>query len=140
MAKYAETRKKYYLTHKEETLAYRKEYHKDNKDRAHELSKIWRANNREKIFESNLRNAHHMTLEQYNQMFKSQNGCCAICGKHQNDLKHTLHVDHNHNTDKNRALLCKKCNSLLGYSDEDIEILKMAIKYLKKYSKRKRVI
>jgi hypothetical protein len=129
---YPETRKKYYLAHKEKTLAYRKQHHIDNKDRAHELNRLWRLNNKDKIFESNLRNAHHMTLEEYNQMFEDQKGCCAICGKHQSELKHTLHVDHNHETGLIRALLCKKCNSLIGYADEDINILKNAIEYLKK--------
>ena len=40
-------------------------------------------------------------------------------------------VDHSHITNEVRGLLCSKCNSLLGMANDDIEILKKAIEYLK---------
>jgi len=55
-----------------------------------------------------------MTLDDYNDMFDKQNGRCAICDTHQMKLKSKLFVDHCHETGQIRALLCNKCNSMLG--------------------------
>lgn len=66
----------------------------------------------------------------WRQLFDKQEGCCAICEKHQANLKQTMNVDHNHKTDRIRGLLCHNCNLLLGFAEENIKILKNAIKYL----------
>lgn len=42
-------------------------------------------------------------------------------------------VDHDHNTNKIRGLLCSRCNMGLGFFDDSIEGLTKAINYLKKY-------
>lgn len=44
------------------------------------------------------------------EFFRKQNGCCAICGKHQNQFKKRLALDHNHKSLKLRGLLCFYCN------------------------------
>jgi hypothetical protein len=72
-----------------------------------------------------------ITIEQYNQMFEEQKGCCKICGTHQSVLPKSLAVDHCHNTSKVRGLLCMNCNLLLGYAKDAKEILESAIRYLK---------
>ncbi|MBU2051427.1 MAG: endonuclease VII domain-containing protein [Gammaproteobacteria bacterium] len=59
-----------------------------------------------------------ITLEEYNQMFAKQNGCCAICGKHQSELKNRLAIDHNHETGEIRGLLCTSCNITLGWLEK----------------------
>lgn len=69
-------------------------------------------------------------------MFDKQGGCCAICGTHQSELINKLCIDHNHITGAVRGLLCSKCNSALGYVNEDIKILKSVIEYLLDYTKR----
>ncbi len=79
---------------------------------------------------SHLKIAYGITAEDYDRMYNEQQGRCAICGKHQSELKRKLHVDHNHITGKVRGLLCMPCNSLLGYSYDNAEILKNAIAYL----------
>ena len=61
---------------------------------------------------------------------KKQNIKCAICGTEFNE-KNKGFVDHSHITNEVRGLLCSKCNSLLGMANDDIEILKKAIEYLK---------
>lgn len=73
-----------------------------------------------------------ITLEDYNDMFTKQNGCCAICNIHQSEIKKRLSVDHCHTTGKVRHLLCQSCNTILGMAKEDINILQNAITYLSK--------
>lgn len=74
-----------------------------------------------------------ITLEQYNQMFMRQSGCCAICGKHQAQFKRALAVDHDHVTGMVRSLLCVNCNVGIGSFRDDVALLGKAIKYLNKH-------
>lgn len=57
---------------------------------------------------------YNMTTDDYNGLFQQQKGCCAICGKHQSEIKWRLAIDHDHNTNEIRGLLCRPCNSNLG--------------------------
>ncbi len=77
-----------------------------------------------------LRINYNLNIQQYNKMVHKQKGICPICKK---DYGDKLGVDHNHETKEIRGLLCRRCNLLLGQSDEDINLLKNMIKYIKKY-------
>ena len=77
-----------------------------------------------------------ITLEDYEKMFKDQEGKCAICGHpetHPN--KKRLAVDHCHKTGKVRGLLCNKHNRIIGTMDDSVEELKRASAYLEKFKK-----
>jgi hypothetical protein len=54
-----------------------------------------------------------ITLEQYNKKFEAQKGLCAICGNPEPTNKR-LAVDHDHETEEVRDLLCSRCNPGLG--------------------------
>ncbi len=60
-----------------------------------------------------------MTLDDYNDMFDRQEGCCKICGRHQSELNHRLYVDHNHESGQVRALLCSRCNLVVGIVEKN---------------------
>ncbi|MFQ3396372.1 endonuclease VII domain-containing protein [Enterobacter mori] len=79
-------------------------------------------------------NNYGITLKQYDSMFESQNGLCAICKKPESKTTkgviNRLSVDHNHSTGEVRSLLCDKCNRGIGFFNEDIECLSNAISYL----------
>ena len=75
---------------------------------------------------------HGITVEDYNRMFDSQDGCCAICGKHQIELDHRMYVDHDHYTGEIRGLLCRNCNLAIGLLNDDELLLTKAISYLMK--------
>jgi hypothetical protein len=77
-----------------------------------------------------LRTKYNMTEEDYQKMFDSQNGLCAICGFPEKDGKR-LHIDHDHLENKVRALLCGKCNRGVGMFNEDESLLQKAIDYLR---------
>ena len=64
-----------------------------------------------------------ITLEEYSKHLDSP---CDICGGE------AKHLDHCHITGKVRGLLCIDCNTILGYSKDNINILKRAIRYLQK--------
>lgn len=68
-----------------------------------------------------------ISIEEYNEMWARQNGLCAICGKPDDRL---LAVDHNHESGKTRGLLCTKCNPMIGFAQESIDVLFSAIEYL----------
>ena len=74
-----------------------------------------------------------LTIEQYEDMFRSQNGMCAICNGF-SLAGRRLAVDHNHNTGKVRQLLCSICNTVLGMVKERPERLEAMIEYLAKHS------
>jgi len=77
-----------------------------------------------------LKKAFGITVEQYDEMFKRQGGCCAICGDTNIKYGRRLAVDHHHTTGEIRGLLCNQCNRALGYFHDDIHRLTSAIKYL----------
>src|SRR5882724_1410691 len=74
-----------------------------------------------------------LTVEQYDELWEAQEGCCAICGTHEDDLLGgRLHIDHCHITGHLRGLLCYRCNPGLGHFKDDIVLLQAAIAYLSK--------
>lgn len=81
-------------------------------------------------FERNLIRRYGITLAQYNQMLLEQNHCCAICQRPQTDFTRWFAVDHDHETGAVRGLLCSNCNQGLGHFQDDLMLLRAAIKYL----------
>jgi len=73
-----------------------------------------------------------LTYEQWEQMMVAQNNKCAIpsCPNKNGDMRRTLHVDHDHETGKVRALLCSHCNTVLGKVDDSPERLDELKEYL----------
>jgi len=119
-----------------------KQYNIDNKEKImlydcnspvgrKKIHKKYRNNNKEKIVEYKLKKNYGITLVEYNSMIDNQEGKCAICGIHLDELTKKLVVDHDHKTNIVRGLLCDKCNRGLGHFNDDIQILKNAISYLK---------
>lgn len=88
-----------------------------------------------KDFGYDLMKNYGMTLDEYTKMYDNQKGCCDCCGVHESKFKRKLHVDHNHQTGHVRGLLCTRCNPGLGYFEDSIEKLEMAIAYLNKFKK-----
>jgi len=96
----------------------------------------------------NIEKRYNISKNQFEQMIKKQNNCCAICGVRFADLFHphnreafTYHasaprVDHDHKSGDIRGLLCEKCNLLIGEAHENTLVLVNAIKYLRRNSKQ----
>jgi len=74
-----------------------------------------------------------ISLKDYTKLLKKQKYCCWICKrKHYYKRYKRLRVDHNHKTGKYRGLLCDFCNLGLGRFNDDIKLLRRAIKYLQR--------
>ena len=131
---------------------YARQYTQKNKERHNENNTNWRRNNPEassryqkeyrkknseiiKIKKRDyvLRKTYGLSTEKYNEIFERQNGKCAICSKHQKELSRPLNVDHCHNTNKIRDLLCDRCNLTVGYVENcNIDVI---LQYINKHRK-----
>lgn len=86
--------------------------------------------------ERNLIANYGLDLIAWEALFAKQKGVCAICEqpeiKFNNKSGRTqkLCVDHNHETNIVRGLLCNRCNRVLGLVKEDSGILNRMIQYV----------
>lgn len=71
-----------------------------------------------------------ITYAQYLELLKEQGGKCAICYGGPSGPGKRLHVDHCHEGNKVRGLLCGKCNTAIGLLDEDATRFARAVKYI----------
>lgn len=92
------------------------------------------------VRDNNRFNAYGITSEEFLAKRTTQNFRCAICRKHETEVKrpgpgghYGLVVDHCHATDQLRDLLCTRCNAMVGYCDENPQILAAMIDYLNKW-------
>ena len=65
--------------------------------------------------------------EEYELMYSKQEGKCLIC----NTYHKVLAIDHCHTSEAIRGLLCRTCNSGLGFFKDSSQLLQSAINYLK---------
>jgi hypothetical protein len=91
----------------------------------------WRIKNPEKRFlhhrKSTLRK-YGLTIKKYEALVEKADGKCAICQK---IPKQSLSVDHCHKTGRVRGLLCRRCNSAIGFLEDNINLVSSALGYLK---------
>lgn len=80
----------------------------------------------------NLRNRYKITREQFDKMWQDQSGGCAICAKPLEQVANKCVVDHCHHTGAVRGLLCRMCNTGLGYLGDTAAGLERAVNYLKR--------
>lgn len=86
---------------------------------------------------SHIREAQHYTRlrvryglrpAEYDQLLKEQDGRCGVCGDRPEHER--LVVDHCHDTDRVRGLLCRRCNAAIGGLRDSAELLQRAIEWL----------
>lgn len=97
-----------------------KEYHWKNRDRILSHKRSPEVVNRRRAGRYNL------TVKQLETLIEKSNGICGIC-----KTRPATDVDHCHKTGRVRGMLCKPCNSTLGYMQDNVEWLANAITYLK---------
>ena len=82
-----------------------------------------------------LRKHYGIGLSDYNRMSLEQNGVCASCGDA--PTSQGLVVDHCHESDEIRALLCTRCNAGIGFFLDDPIRLDKAAGYLRTFLLRR---
>jgi hypothetical protein len=79
-----------------------------------------------------LKRKYGITIEQYDELLAAQGGRCAICRREPRpDI--SLHLDHDHESGQLRGILCFRCNNALGDFDDDLGLLRSAIRDLESY-------
>jgi hypothetical protein len=73
-----------------------------------------------------------LSLADYRALQQRQGNACAICRK----VTRVLCIDHCHITGRVRGLLCRRCNSALGFYADDQRLLRAALAYLQAAAKR----
>lgn len=86
-----------------------------------------------------LKRYYGMSLAEYSEMYRLQDGKCAICKQPEtNQDRHgnvrVLAVDHCHATGSVRKLLCYACNSMLGQAKDNPDVLIAGAEYLRESS------
>ena len=87
----------------------------------------WKTQGKAKRRFIHLKYKYGISLEDFNKIFKEQNGICAIC-----NVSKATHIDHNHKTSKVRGLLCRDCNIGLGLFKDNKTFLLSAKTYLER--------
>lgn len=136
---------------REKRIAYSREYYHKNKQKFRDWAKNnpekvknhyhnnkenrkkYIAENYDKIRSYKLKFNYGIVMEDYYRILKEQKNKCAICGRDQSEFDKIFGVDHDHITGNVRGLLCTKCNLMLGSANDNIDLLRNAIKYLRKY-------
>ena len=70
-----------------------------------------------------------ITSERFDEIFERQHRKCAICEATEPN-GNGWNVDHDHNTQAIRGILCGKCNKGIGLLQDSSEVLRKAIVYL----------
>ena len=117
------------------------EFHKRNPTYALNYSKRWKRKKKKEDTDYfrrvALRYHYGITSEDYDKIFRTQCGKCAICARKLTGHKwKNLCVDHDHKTGMIRGLLCHTCNRGLGLFNDSVNHLLTAVKYLKRFQCR----
>ena len=72
-----------------------------------------------------LKRRYGITAADFDRMFAEQGGLCAIC-----EEAPAAHVDHCHETNRVRGLLCFNCNGALGQFRDRTDLMVKAVAYL----------
>jgi DNA-directed RNA polymerase subunit RPC12/RpoP len=99
-------------------------------------AKVYRPERRRELM---LQNQYGITGADYNAKLVAQDCKCVICGK-EHDItvknnKGILVIDHDHETEVVRDLLCHSCNMGLGKFSDNPQLLDKAAEYLRKHGR-----
>lgn len=108
-------------------------WNRANPEKHVEHERRYRLNSPEKAFIRDQRRRfgiYGLSLDDLIALYEFQGGKCAICRLAIEMLGKQTHLDHCHESNRIRALLCRHCNGALGYLRDSPEIAIACAKYL----------
>ena len=79
-----------------------------------------------------IKNKYGMSKKDFFVTLESQDHCCKLCKEPFKSLEQNdLHIDHCHETDRVRGLLCMQCNVGLGMLGDNEEGILRALNYVR---------
>lgn len=118
---------KRYKEQREHILAQHRAWRKANPDKVQARRKAYKETQRVHVRRWKLAQKYGLSVEQFEKLLKQQQGRCPICRR---ELTASAQVDHDHDTQAVRGLLCGTCNRGLGQFGDDPVRLAAAIDYL----------
>ena len=85
-----------------------------------------------------LKSRYGITQREYDVILRAQDFVCAVCGKPERTIQRKgspiqfLAVDHDHETNTIRGLLCQPCNRHLGNMGDNLEGVMRFVRYLER--------
>ena len=119
-----ENARKYYEANKDKVIAKAKQA---DPEKRKQYKKNWLAKRPDYFKEDHLKRKYGITMAEWKVMFENQEGLCLICKKNE-----ATDVDHCHDSQQIRGLLCNPCNRAIGLLRHDIPTLQNAVAYLEK--------
>jgi Autographiviridae endonuclease VII len=107
-----------------------REYYKTHKDQKTAQIREWKTHNPEYMISYRLAHIYGITPERWEEILTIQKGKCAACGA-KPKTRRKWQLDHDHQTNCIRGILCHNCNSALGHARDDIKRLEGLVRYLK---------
>lgn len=108
------------------------------------LDCFYKAKNTKDGFKSHCKNCHYFNIlkKKFNisNLELQSKSKCEICKlelflpNSGVDKKQKINIDHNHKTNEMRGILCNRCNSCIGYVDDDTKLLTQMIEYLNRHN------
>lgn len=70
----------------------------------------------------------------FDEQLQRQGNACVCCKRafQWGDKQTTPHVDHCHDSQAVRGILCNRCNTVLGLCEDDDKLLSTLVRYLRK--------
>ena len=122
---------------REKANAWGREDRKKYPEKYREYYKHYKKKNWQKLSVAESLRFFGLTNEQYKGMVEKQENKCAICSTQETRKSRTkgetcrLAIDHCHDTNKVRGLLCHNCNTGIGKFKDDEDLMMKAILYLR---------
>ncbi len=112
--------------------ARRRKHYAKNHSKIRKAANTWRKNNPDKVRKWKLKHEYALSPEDYEQILSAQGYCCAICSRSFLDEKNKPVIDHDHQSEEVRGILCSSCNVGLGFLGDTLPNIEAACKYLSK--------
>jgi hypothetical protein len=122
---------------KEKRKASGRKYRQANREYYAQKQREWVAKNPEKAATqkrtTHLKRKYGISIADYDAMFDSQGGRCAVCSA--SGERYAMCVDHDHASGVVRSLLCDGCNKGIGMFAESPERMRWAADYIERFTR-----